>query len=275
MGKISSSAIPLPSYIYGKLYRGLITGLNQAFIIDSQTRDILIAKDPKNGDIIKPLIGGRDVRRYSMEFKDKYLIWTYVGVPIDKYPDILEHLKQYQPGLQKRWDKGNYWWELRACDYYEKFQKPKIIYPDIATNCRFYLDKEGFYSSNTTYFIPSEDLYLLGILNSRLAQFYFSQVCAGLEGGNSVYLRFFGEYMENFPVRPINFSDPADATRHARMVSLVESMLALHKQAAAARLPQEKEMIQRQIQATDGQIDRLVYELYGLSEEEIKIVEGG
>jgi hypothetical protein len=274
MEKINYRAIPLPSYINGKLYRGLITGLNQAFIIDSQTRDKLIAKDPKNGAIIKPLVGGRDVRRYSLEFKEKYLIWTYIGVPINEYPVIFEHLKQYQPGLQKRWDKGNYWWELRACDYYEKFPKPKIIYPDIATNCRFYLDKEGFYSANTTYFIPSEDLYLLGTLNSKLAQFYFSQVCAGLEGGNSVYLRFFGEYMEKFPVRTINFSDPADAARHARMVGLVEGMLALHKRQAGAQLPQEKETLQRQIQATDGQIDRLVYELYGLTEEEIKIVEG-
>ena len=81
-------------------------------------------------------------------------------------------------------------------------------------------------------------------------------------------------YVAQLPIYRINFSDPADTARHARMVGLVEGMLALHKRQAEARLPQEKEMIQRQIQATDGQIDRLVYELYGLTEEEIKIVEG-
>ena len=83
------------------------------------------------------------------------------------------------------------------------------------------------------------------------------------------------QYIEQLPIRLINFSDSADVARHALMVALVESMLSLHRQAAAARLPQDKEMLQRQIEATDAQIDRLVYELYGLSEEEIKLVEGG
>jgi len=82
-------------------------------------------------------------------------------------------------------------------------------------------------------------------------------------------------FFKNFPIRVIDHANQQDENRHAHMVALVEGMLALHKQAAAARLPQEKEMIQRQIQTTDRQIDRLVYELYGLTEKEIKIVEGG
>jgi hypothetical protein len=180
--------------------------------------------------------------------------------------------KQYQAQLQKRWDKGNHWWELRACDYYERFTSSKIIYPDIATSCRFYLDSEGYFSTNTTYFIPGDDLYLLGILNSQLAQFYFSNVCAGLEGGGKTYLRFFGQYIENFPVHALNYSSQFENTLHDKIVSLVERMLALHKQ--SARTPQEQEMIRREIESTDGEIDRLVYELYGLTEEEIRIVEG-
>lgn len=273
MRQIQRVSVPLKTYIQGRPYRGIITGLNKAFIIDRVTRDHLIAEDPRSTEIIKPLLAGRDVRRYAIEFKDKYLVWTYIGVPIGRYPAIFEHLKQYQLRLQKRWDKGNFWWELRACDYYDRFEKPKIIYPDIATTCRFALDRDGYFGSNTTYFIPSNDLYLLGILNSQLAQFYFSEVCSGLEGGGTIYLRFFGQYLEEFPVHSIDRSNSADKARHGRMVQLVETMLKLHKQLAAAKTNHEKSLIQRQIKETDTQIDQLVYELYGLSDRQIRIVE--
>ena len=273
--RMSRETIRLNSYISSKPFFGVKTGLNKAFIIDRATRDHLMVKDPKSAEIIKPLLAGRDVHRYSIEFKDRYLIWTYIGVPIDKYSAISKHLKQFQPQLEKRWDKGNFWWELRACDYYDKFETPKIIYPDIATTCRFALDRDGYFSSNTTYFIPSDDLYLLGILNSMLGQFYFSEVCAGLEGGGTTYLRFFGQYLEGFPVHTINFSDPLDKARHDKMVALVEQMLDLHKRLKAAKTPHDKTQLQRRIDTTDKQIDQLVYELYGLAEEEIRIVEGG
>jgi uncharacterized protein YjhX (UPF0386 family) len=273
MERIKQVSVPLKTYIQGKPYRGIITGLNKALIIDRATRDRLIAEDPRSAEVIKPLLAGRDVRRYAIEFKDRHLIWTYIGVPIDRYPTVFDHLKQFQPQLQKRWDKGNFWWELRACDYYDRFEKPKIIYPDIATTCRFALDRDGYFSSNTTYFIPSDDLYLLGILNSKLGQFYFSEVCAGLEGGGTTYLRFFGQYLEGFPICTINFDDPEVVARYDKMVSLVERMLELHKKLAAATIPADKKLYQRQIEATDRQIDALAYELYGLTEGEIGVVE--
>jgi hypothetical protein len=106
------------------------------------------------------------------------------------------------------------------------------------------------------------------------AELRFIKTCAGLEGKNDTYLRFFGQYLEGFPVRTIDYSNPADVTCHDRMVSLVEQMLYLHKQLKEARTPHEQTSLQRQIEATDGQIDALVYELYGLTEEEIRIVEG-
>jgi hypothetical protein len=89
----------------------------------------------------------------------------------------------------------------------------------------------------------------------------------------TAYLRFFGQYLEKFPVRPINFSDPADKTQHDRMVQQVEQMLSLNKQLAAAKTGHEQTALQRQIEAIDRQIDQLVYKLYGLTEEEIRIVE--
>ena len=150
---------------------------------------------------------------------------------------------------------------------------PKIIFPDIAIAPRFCLDETGSYGSNTVYFMPRRDFYLLGLLNSRLGNFYFKTTCAGLEGKTETYLRFFGQYLEGFPVRTIDSSVAADKAGHDKMVMLVERMLDFHKQLAAARTPDDKTRLQREIDATDRQIDQLVYELYGLTEEEIKIVE--
>ena len=100
---------------------------------------------------------------------------------------------------------------------------------------------------------------------------YFSSTLALIRGG---YMRFFTQYLMEIPIRTINFSDPADKVRHDKMVALVERMLALHKQKVDVKTDHEKILIERQIEATDTQIDALVYELYGLTEEEIGIVEG-
>jgi len=113
--------------------------------------------------------------------------------------------------------------------------------------------------------------YLLGLLNSKLLDFFLKKISSLFRGG---YFAFNKQYIEQLPIRTIDFSNPADVKRHDRIVSLVECMLTLHKQSAAARLPDEKERLERQIQATDRQIDTLVYELYGLTAEEINIVEG-
>jgi hypothetical protein len=237
---------------------------------------MIVRRDPKAEEIIKPFLNGRDVRRYYIDYKGTHLIYTYHGVDIDKYPMIEQHLRPLKEKLQRRATKQE-WYELQQPQYnfVRYMDGPKIIFPDIATTPRFALDETGYYGSNTTYFIPRHDLYLLGLLNSNLGRFYFFKTCAGLEGKTETYLRFFGQYLEGFPVRIINFPDSTDKARHDRMVKLVESMLTLHKQLAATKTPDDKTRLQRQIQATDNQIDRLVYELYGLTEEEIKIVEEG
>jgi hypothetical protein len=157
--------------------------------------------------------------------------------------------------------------------YYQVFDNPKIIFPDIAKFPRFYFDKEGYYLANTGYAIGMDDLYLLGVLNSKLFWFAISNISIpfGIRAGEFRY-RLIYQYMEKVPIRVINFSDPAEKAAHDRMVSLVERMLALHKQ--FPRTPQEKEMLQREMQSTDQAIDTLVYELYGLTEAEIGVVEG-
>ena len=119
-------------------------------------------------------------------------------------------------------------------------------------------------------FAPHGLAYLLGLLNSRLLRWFFPFVSAPFRGG---WLSANRQFLSQLPIRSIDFSDPADKARHDQMVSLVQRMLDLHKKVAEADVPQVKEALQRQIDATDSQIDRLVYELYDLTEEEIGIVE--
>jgi hypothetical protein len=153
-------------------------------------------------------------------------------------------------------------------------ESPKIIFPDISTTTRFALDLGGHYGSNTTYFIPKNDLYLLALLNSKVGFFYFAQICAGLEGTGETYLRFFGQYLEGFPVRTINFDDPKEKAAHDKIVELVEKMIEAKKSLAAARTDRDKEFYERFSATLDAQIDDLVYQLYDITPEERKIIEG-
>jgi hypothetical protein len=255
---------------------GIKSGLTEAFVIDSQTRKKIIETNPNAQEIIKPFLNGKNIRRYSLDSENIFLIYTYHGIKIEDYPAVIEHLKPFSSKLKNRATKQE-WYELQQPQYGYKSQldNPKIVFPDIAKGPRFYPDMDGHYCSNTVYFIPGHDPFLLGLLNSKMGFFYFKNKCAGLEGKNEVYLRFFGQYLKDFPIRTINFSDPVDKARHDRMVALVTQMLALNKKLQDASLDHERELLARQVEAADASIDKLVYELYGLTEEEIGIVESG
>ena len=155
------------------------------------------------------------------------------------------------------------------------FQREKIVVPDYNNVASFTIDKHGhFYKTGYGVILRADglsSLYVLGLLNSRLLFNYLLAIGTLLRGG---YVRFWTQYIKQLPIQPIDFADRADKSRHDRMVSLVEQMLSLHQQLAAAKTAHDKTVQQRQIDATDGQIDRLGYELYGLTEEEIRIVEG-
>lgn len=275
VGRLRSTCITLEKYCAGQIGYGIKSGLEEAFVIQEETVRKLTNRSRKAQEIIKPYLNGRDIRRYSLDYKSDYLIYTYHGVQIKKYQAIEEYLEPFKDRLLKRATKQE-WFELQQpqFNYKSYFDKAKIVFPDIAIAPRFALDEVGYYGSTTTFFIPKRDLYLLGILNSRLSSFYFTETCAALEGKKDKYLRFKRQYVAGFPVQPIDHADPTDKSRHDKMVQLVEQMLSLHKQLPAAKTEHEKTVIERQIEATDKQIDTLVYELYGLTEEEIKIVEG-
>jgi hypothetical protein len=284
LDKLHQMGVPLTEYVNGNIYRGVLTGLNDAFVIDAQTRERLIAEDAKSEELIKPFLLGREVKRYQPPFSKHYLIfipkgWTNFNLNATKnawawftqhYPSIAAHLKAYSEKAQKRYDKGEYWWELRACDYYEEFEKPKIIIPAIVQKASYTFDDLGFYSNDKTSIIVTNDLYLLGLLNSKALDFVLHSIASTKQGG---YFEYKPMYVQQLPIRTIDFNNPTDKSNHHQIVKLVEQMLALHKQLAAANEPQTKTVLTRQIEATDQKIDELVFRLYGLTAEEIEIVE--
>jgi hypothetical protein len=161
----------------------------------------------------------------------------------------------------------------------ERFEvSQKILMPDVVQRGSCFLDTHGRWPIDTLYCIVPRpgscfDIrYLLALLNSPILTWFLKQTGTALRGG---YFRMKTAYVNPFPIRPINFSDPADKVRHDRMVTLVDAMLELHKRLAEARSDADRALIQRQIDATDREIDKLVYELYGLTADEIRIVEEG
>jgi hypothetical protein len=267
--KLMKAGVPLGEYAENKIYYGIKTGLNKAFVIDETTKDRLITEDPKSAEIIKPFLAGRDVKRYANLKPKQHLIlfkkgWTNYNSGNSKnkwnwlkenYPAIANYLEPFANDGEKRCDKGYYWWELRACDYYQKFEEPKIIIPTIVKSANYCYDRTGCYSNDKTSIIPTNDLYFLGVLNSKIADFIIFNISSTKQGG---YFEYKPMYVSQLPIRPIDSSNPKDVTKHDKVVSLSS----------------EKEMVQRRIDAIDSEIDRLVYELYGLTDEEIKIIEG-
>jgi len=284
LDKLRTTGVPLGKYVGGKIYYGIKTGLNEAFVIDEATREKLIADDPKSVEVIKPFLAGRDIKRYEPLETNKYLILFPRGFTSEQsagkgtpwnwlrktYPAIAHHLEPFKEKAEKRYDKGEYWWELRACDYYAEFEKPKIIYPNICKKPEFSFDENKLYTNQKCFIISEDDKYLLGVLNSQVTFFLFASLLPKLRGDfyEPSYV-----YLKNFPIRTINFDDPAAVARHDQIISLVDRMLDLNKKLAEARTPQIKEMLRRQIESTDRPINQLIYELYDLTEEEIKIIE--
>ncbi|MDP3014096.1 MAG: TaqI-like C-terminal specificity domain-containing protein, partial [Candidatus Subteraquimicrobiales bacterium] len=188
----------------------------------------------------------------------------------ENYPAIANHLTLFKKQAENRYDKGEYWWELRSCDYYPEFEKTKICWGNLCKMSPFAIDIERHYINAPACILTSGNLYILGCVNSKLLWWFLMSIAAGRAGG---FIEAKPIYVSQLPIRPIDFSNPTDKKRHDQMVELVDQMLELNKQLATAKTDHDKTIIQRQIITTDHQIDQLVYELYGLTEEEIKIVE--
>ncbi len=283
LNKLQKAGIPLNDYVKGKIYRGVLTGLNEAFVIDAETKNRLITEDPKSADLIKPFLLGRDIKRYTPPSSNKYLIFTRRGIDIKKYPAIQEYLSSFKDQLTpkpkdwkgKDWKgrkPGSYkWYEIQdAVDYYEKFEKLKIIYPNICKKPEFTFDSNDLYTNQKCFIISLQDKYLLGLLNSSLMFFLFRSLLPKLRGDfyEPSYVFF-----RDFPICTIDFNNPSEKAVHDKLVSLVDRMLDLHKKKNSLPPSAEREKIEREIAVTDEKIDDIVYGIYGVTEEERKIIE--
>jgi len=281
--KIRGAGIPLGEYVNGKIYRGVLTGLNEAFVIDASTRDKLIAEDPRSDEMIKPFLAGRNIKRYQSPKSDKYLIFTRRGIRINDYPAIKQYLHQYRKQLTPRpkdfsgskWPgrkPGSYkWYEIQdAVDYYEEFKKPKILFAEIAIMGQFTIDNTQHFSDTTTYILGCDDKYLLGVLNSDLCNYFFSTISSSIRGG---FFRWKRQYVELIPIKKIEIDNKADKLIQDTIISNVELMQQLNKELEIVNLPNQRDQLKSRIEYCDEKINKLVYQLYGLTEEEVKIVE--
>lgn len=268
--KMRDGAVPLAEFLGATAAFGLKTGLNDAFIIDRPLRDTLIEEDPEAAEVLLPILFGRDVRRYAIEGLERFVIYINDAALLDRHSPVRQHLSGFRSALSKRAGSQR-WFELQqpAAAVRQRAAAPKIVYPIIAPECRFTIDTDGHLINDKLFMLDSSDAALLAVLNSRVVNFYFSSVCAALEGGGDKYLEFRAQYVDKLPI-PRTFKD----FRGKRdLAKFAESLLGLHDRAAAARSPDEKTRLQRNIDAIDRQIDQLVYELYGLTEEEIALLE--
>jgi type I restriction-modification system DNA methylase subunit len=287
LDKLRDKSVSLGEFVKNQIYYGIKTGCNEAFIIQKDTRDRLIASDSKSAEIIKPFLMGRDVHEYRIEFDERYLIFTRRGIDMTKYAAVHRFLQQFQERLAPRprdwkgpgWPgrkPGSYqWYEIQdPLDYYAEFERQKIILPAIVQRATFALDRAGYYSNDKTTIIASDDLFLLGILNSRISDYVLRQIASTKQGG---YFEQKPMYISQLPIRRIDLANPAETSAHDEIVRMVEWMLALQKERQLVRPEEDFDRVrnlEREILRVDQEIDQRVYELYGLTDEEIRIVAG-
>ncbi|MDA3884951.1 MAG: Eco57I restriction-modification methylase domain-containing protein [Candidatus Delongbacteria bacterium] len=261
--KMKTQGISLDEYVKDKIYYGIKTGFNKAFVIDQQKRDELIKKDQKSAEIIYPFVTGDDIRYYHLRNKDRFIIFTNRGIDIEKFPAIRDHLFCYKerltPGKIGGRKPGNYkWFEIQdTVAYHKEFSKPKILFPDIAKESRWSYSEKTLFVGNTAYIIPLSDFYLLGIMNSKAVFYYYSQIASVLgDASKGGRLRWIYQDVIKIPV-PI-----ADEKMKSKIDFNVKKILSL-------KLTDEK----ADTKELEKEIDQLVYKLYGLTDEEIEIVE--
>ena len=210
--KIERAGIPLKDWKIA-IYRGILTGYNDAFIVSQEVRDKIVKASPKSAEIIRPILRGRDIQKYSVQWDGWYLITTHNGyttrngksikpVEIKDYPEVKSHLEQHWQKVESRLDQGATPYNLRSCIYMEDFFSPKIIYPEITKFINFYLDREhNYYVNNKCFIMSGENLeYLTCFLNSSLFKFCFLNNFPELLGGTRELRKVF---LEKIPIKEV------------------------------------------------------------------------
>jgi type II restriction/modification system DNA methylase subunit YeeA len=261
--KIESQGIPLKDWNIS-ISRGILTGYNEAFIIKSKTRQDLINQDDKSAEIIKPLLRGRDIHKYFPNFQDLWLINLHNGyevnhqkIPalnVNDYPAIKQHLDRFYPKLALRNDQGKMPYNLRNCAYLPDFEKPKILYPEFSSKSSFTWDENNnFYTLDTCWILNGGNYYLLSLLNSSLMWFYLKKIVSVL--GTQAF-RMKKIYLEELPVKQITEKEEKP---FKKLVTEILKLKTKNPNNDTSKL--------------ERKVDLLVYELYDLTEEEIRIIE--
>ncbi|BAW57083.1 class I SAM-dependent DNA methyltransferase [Helicobacter pylori] len=280
--KMESVGTPLKDWDIQINY-GIKTGANEAFIITTEKRNEILnacktqEERKRTEALIKPILRGKDIKRYSYEWADLWVINTHNGctsnlkfkippIDIEKYPALKSHLDSHWDTIATRSDQGDTPYHLRNCAYLEDFEKEKIVYGEIVQEPRFYLDNGEcelgyFYAEATSFILTGEHLrYLLGMLHSKLITFAFKTFYAGGGLGESGY-RYKKAFIERLPIPKIT---PQNQKLAHKITDGAKAILALKEKDPKANT-----------QELEKEIDALVYELYNLTDEEIKIIEEG
>ena len=242
-----------------KISRGIITGLDKAFVVDAKTRQALIKADPKTEDILNPILRGRDIERYQANCA-RFLVDTHNGygdvtaVSVDEYPVIKSYLDGFKPKLEERYDQGRTPYNLRNCAYYSDFAKEKIVWGNLNDEAKFAYAPGGTFVSAPSTMLTPYSPFLLALLNSSLVDWYFRLIAVERDGG---YYEYKPMFIERLPIPKLS------AAKQRPLVRLVEGIM---KAKAADAQADTRE--------AEAEIDRLVYGLYGLTEEEIATVSG-
>ncbi|ECQ1690288.1 class I SAM-dependent DNA methyltransferase [Campylobacter jejuni] len=275
--KIERIGTPLKEWHGLNIYRGILTGYNEAFIITTEKRNEILAncKDEaekeRTAKLIRKMLRGRDIKRYSYEWAGLWVINTHNGyknqngekveaINIKHYPSLKKHFDEFYPQLEKRADKGLTPYNLRNCAYIEEFEKEKIVYSEIVRKPQFYLDVNlNFYAEATSFILTGENLkYLIAFLNNDFVAFIFKTFYAGGNLGENGF-RYKKAFLEKLPIPKINSKNQKLANE---LVNLVDEILKAKEQDKNANT-----------QELENKINSLVYKLYNLTEEEIKIIE--
>ncbi|GAA8360233.1 hypothetical protein HpBT206_07180 [Helicobacter pylori] len=278
--KMESVGTPLKDWDI-QIYRGILTGANEAFIITTEKREEILnacktqEERKRTEALIKPILRGKDIKRYSYEWADLWVINTHNGytsaqkskippIDIEKYPALKSHLDSHWDTIATRSDQGDTPYHLRNCAYLEDFEKEKIVYGEIVQEPRFYLDNGEcelgyFYAEATSFILTGEHLhYLLGMLHSKLITFAFKTFYAGGGLGESGY-RYKKAFIERLPI-------PQITPQNQKLADKITD-------GAKAILEAKEKDLKANTQRLEKEIDALVYQLYHLTDEEIKIIE--
>ncbi|GAA7315346.1 hypothetical protein HpM067_06950 [Helicobacter pylori] len=272
--KIESVGTPLKDWDIQINY-GIKTGANEAFIVPTEKRDAILnacktqEERERTEALIKPILRGKDIKRYSYEWAGEYLINTHNGytsnlkfkippIDIEKYPATKAHLDSHYDIIATRCDQGDTTYHLRNCAYLEDFEKEKIVWAEMTDEPRFIYDNKGFLINQTCYFIARDDKYLFAILNSKVIYFFMRQMASNLGEGA---FRWIKQFIERLPIPQITKSNKPTADK---IIALVDKILQSKEKDPKANT-----------QELEKEIDALVYQLYHLTDEEIKTIEYG